>query len=63
MSSDRLASSKSSNWKAGAHVHPTKEKCSSGSLRGAVLTAPFSDEIMMSWVGNAPNHTLGGTVY
>lgn len=62
ISSDRFASSKSSNWKPGAQVQPTREKCSSGSLDGSLKTSMLS-EISTSLAGNAPNQTFGGTVY
>ena len=60
--SERFASSKSWNWKAGAQVHPTREKWFSPSLGDALSTFP-SGEMLMSFVGKEPNHTFGGTVY
>ena len=62
MSSLRFANSKSSNWNAGAHVHPTREKWLSASLLTALVASP-SGETFISLVGNEPNQTLGGTVY
>lgn len=62
ISSDRFASSKSWNWKAGAQVHPTSEKWLSASLGPFFVTAP-SVEMLKSFVGNAPNQTFGSTVY
>ncbi|GER40937.1 cyclic nucleotide gated channel 3 [Striga asiatica] len=60
-SSTRFASSKSSNWNAGAQVHPTREKCCSESLVARLAAKP-SDEMLISLVGNAPNQTFGGTM-
>lgn len=62
MRSEYFASSKSTNSKAGAHVHPTREKCFSASLGGFFSTV-LSVVMLKSLVGNAPNHTFGGTVY
>ena len=62
ISSERFASSKSWNWKAGAQVQPTREKWVSLSLGGALSTVP-SGEMLMSFVGKEPNHTFEGTVY
>lgn len=59
--SDCFASSKSSNWKAGAQVQPTREKWCSESLGGS-LTVSMLSETCTSKAGNAPNQTFGWTV-
>ncbi len=68
-SSAWFASSKSSNWKAGAHVQPTNEKWCSGSRDAAFNNGP---ELPSSWwvgmckmslVGYAPNHSMGFISY
>jgi hypothetical protein len=61
-SSERFATSKSWNWKAGAQVHPARAKWYSPFLEGSLTTAP-SGETVMSFVGKDPNQTFGGTVY
>ncbi len=68
-SSAWFASSKSSNWKAGAHVQPTNEKWCSGSRDAAFNNGPelpsssWGGMCKMSLVGYAPNHSMGFISY
>ncbi len=68
-SSAWFASSKSSNWKAGAHVQPTNEKWCSGSRDAAFNNGPelpsssWGGMCKMSLVGYAPNNSMGFTSY
>ncbi len=68
-SSAWFASSKSSNWKAGAHVQPTNEKWCSGSRDVAFNNGPefpsssWEGMCKMSLVGYAPNHSMGFISY
>ena len=61
---ERFASSKSWNWKAGAQVQPMKKKWFSTSLGGALSIVPYGGNAdFLCCRGPEPNHTFGGTVY
>ena len=53
---ERFASSKSWNWKAGAQVQPMKKKWFSTSLGGALSIVPYG-EMLISFVVKDPNQT------